>query len=72
MRPEDRDEASLWDMRRYARQCQELVAGLSLEDFLVDMVRQLAVERLIEVVGEAASRVSDEFRLRIPRSLGVR
>jgi uncharacterized protein with HEPN domain len=66
MRPEERDEASLWDMRRYAMVSQTLVAGISFEDFLVDPARRLAVERSVEIIGEAASRVSPGFRAAHP------
>jgi uncharacterized protein with HEPN domain len=31
-----------------------------------DRIRQLAVERLLEIIGEAANSLSEEFRLRHP------
>jgi len=66
MRPEERDEASLWDMRRYALQSNDLVTSVSFEDFLADPVRRLAVERSVEIIGEAAGRVSPDFRAAHP------
>ncbi|MHB8799510.1 MAG: HepT-like ribonuclease domain-containing protein [Thermoanaerobaculia bacterium] len=62
MRPEDRDAAYLWDMRDAARMARDLIAGMSLEAFLEDRRTQLAVERVLELVGEAARRVSIGLR----------
>ena len=54
----------LLDMLDYARQAQELVAGKQREAFQHDRVLQLALERVIEVIGEAANRISPEMRKR--------
>ncbi len=62
MRPEERDVAYLWDMRAAARTVRELVAGMNVEAFLADRRTQLAVERGLELVGEAARRVSMPLR----------
>ena len=62
MRPEERDVAYLWDMREAARTARDLVAGMELERFLADRRTQLAVERTLELVGEAARRVSTSLR----------
>lgn len=62
MRPEDRDAAYLWDMREAARTARDLVAGMDLDAFLADRRTQLAVERPLELVGEAARRVSEPLR----------
>jgi len=62
MPPEDRDLAYLWDMLEAARTVRELVAGVPREDYLTDRKLQLAVERAIEIIGEAARRVSESFR----------
>ncbi len=58
MRLEDRDPAYLWDMLEAARILRELTAGLSVAAYLADRRTQLAVERAIEILGEAARRVS--------------
>jgi uncharacterized protein with HEPN domain len=55
---EDRDPAYLWDMLEAARTLRELTAGLSVASYLEDRKTQLAVERVIEILGEAARRVS--------------
>jgi uncharacterized protein with HEPN domain len=62
MKPEDRDLALLWDMRRYGRQAHELVRRIAFERLDREAMRKLALERALEVVGEAARRVSPEFK----------
>ncbi|MFO7899133.1 MAG: DUF86 domain-containing protein [Planctomycetota bacterium] len=66
MRPEERDAAYLWDMLDAARTVQEFVAGKALDDYVADRQLQLAVERAIEIIGEAARRVSKDFRAAHP------
>jgi uncharacterized protein with HEPN domain len=41
---------------------QQIVGGVSRDEFLRNRTVQLAVERLLEVIGEAARRVSEAFR----------
>ncbi len=53
-------------MRKYAREVQQLVQGIEYEGFVEDWRLRRAVERCIEVVGEAAGRVSAEFRASHP------
>ncbi|MFO0838956.1 MAG: HepT-like ribonuclease domain-containing protein [Phycisphaerae bacterium] len=45
-----------------ARTVRRVVAGVSLETYLSGRTLQLAIERAIEIVGEAARFVSREFR----------
>lgn len=66
MRPEERDPAYLWDMLEHARFAVELTQEMSFRAFLSDRVKQLAMERVLEIVGEAARRVSEPFRLSHP------
>ena len=49
-------------MREAARTARDLVAGMSLQAFLEDRRTQLAAERALELVGEAARRISIGFR----------
>lgn len=62
MRPEERDAAYVWDMLNAARLARALVEGASREVYLGERMRQLALERALELVGEAARRVSDVFQ----------
>lgn len=45
-----------------ARSVRDFTTGLSLEDYLNDRKLQLAVERALEIIGEAARLVSAEFK----------
>lgn len=70
MRAEERDPAHLWDMLEAAQAIVEFTANLTLEEFLApgresEMTR-LAVERKLEILGEAAGRVSSRFRSEHP------
>ena len=67
MRPEDRDLALLWDMRKFARQAHEMVKRIAFERLDGDPIRKLALERALEVLGEAARRVSAEFQGQNPQ-----
>lgn len=62
MRPEDRDAAHLWDMLQAARDATAIVSGISMEEFRRDRVKMLALERSMELIGEAARGVSKSFR----------
>ncbi len=66
MRPEERDPAYLWDMIEVARAAVDYTENLTLDRFLAaDRERaivRLAVERQLEILGEAARRVSSQFR----------
>ncbi len=64
MKPENRDLALLWDMRQYGRQAYELVRRISFERLDDDSMRKLALERALEILGEAARRVSPDFQAR--------
>jgi uncharacterized protein with HEPN domain len=58
MADDDRDVALLHDMLRYAEEASQIVKGLSYERYVKDRLRVRALERTLEVVGEAARHVS--------------
>jgi uncharacterized protein with HEPN domain len=62
MRPEERDAAYVWDMLSAARLARGLLEGVAREAYLGDRMRQLALERALELLGEAARRVSAAFQ----------
>jgi len=62
MQPEERDPAYLWDMLQAAREVEDMLAGKDMNTFLGDKVLLRAVERSIEIIGEAARRVTTEFQ----------
>ena len=57
-----RDIASLVDILVAARLIQEFLTGVERGEFCEDALRQAAVVREFEIIGEAAKRVSDGFR----------
>ncbi len=59
MRSEDRDAAYLMDMLTAAEAVRRFVEGRQFADLLKDEMLRSAVERKIEIVGEAARRVSE-------------
>ena len=65
MRPPE-DQVLLGDMLDYARLAVAAAWGRSREDLAEDDVLAAALERFIEVVGEAASRVSSATQASLP------
>jgi uncharacterized protein with HEPN domain len=57
MRPEERDAAYLWDMLSAAREVRTMLQ-VSLAQFQAALIVMRATERCIEIIGEAARRVS--------------
>jgi len=66
MPPDDRDKAYLWDMLDAAMAIETFVTGASYEQYRVNRMMRGAVERHIEIIGEAARRISEETRQRHP------
>jgi uncharacterized protein with HEPN domain len=59
------DQERLADILEAAREAMALVAD-GRPTWEADRVRRLAVERLLEVIGEAARALSDDARARFP------
>ncbi len=66
MLADKRDAAYLWDMREAARDCLEFVSNATYDEFCADRMMHSAVERRLEILGEAAGRVSEAFQLSHP------
>jgi uncharacterized protein with HEPN domain len=62
MRPDVRDATWLMDMLKFARELVEFTSGVTREQYFRELMRRRAVERSSEILGEAAKRVSQEFR----------
>lgn len=58
MPPDVKDMARMWDMLDAARAITGFVKGKALEDLLSDRQLRNAVERNLEIIGEAARNVS--------------
>jgi uncharacterized protein with HEPN domain len=61
-----RDDAYFLDILIAARKVLRYTAGVSWEDFTGDNVLQDAVMRNLQIIGEAARKVSDESRAAHP------
>jgi len=62
-READKDDlAYVWDTLRYARETERFVRGRTFEEFERNAEFRLAVERTVEIVGEAARWITQEFQ----------
>jgi uncharacterized protein with HEPN domain len=71
------DRLSLKDMLTHAREAVELLGKSTRKDLHENRMMQLALTRLVEIVGEAANRVSPETKQRTselpwPEIVGMR
>ena len=62
MRPDSGDGSYLWDMQNYAERILRLAEPSTFDQFLADELLRTTIERYLEIVGEAATHVSPEFR----------
>jgi len=62
MQTEERDAAHLWDMLNAADNVSQFMQGVSFDNFMRERKLQAAVEREVEIIGEAARKVSESFR----------
>ncbi len=65
MKPLEQDAAHLWDMLDAARQAMAFSDELTFDQLLNDALTRYAIERTLEIIGEAARRVSPETRATI-------
>jgi uncharacterized protein with HEPN domain len=54
-------------MLDHAREAVEMVKGKTRADLDADRQLNLSLVRLVEVIGEAAARIPDDFRARYPQ-----
>jgi len=65
--PRDREDvALLWDMLQAARQISLFVADVTPAEYADNEMLQAAVERKLEIIGEAARGVSEDFKAAHP------
>lgn len=65
--PKPRDRQSLIDINTNIKLVKEFVAGISLEDLYEDVGRQYQVIHGLEIIGEAARRLSPATCATIPQ-----
>ena len=61
-----KDDARLLDILLACREVQEFIAGVSREEFKADRKLQSALCMKLEIIGEAARTVSDEYKTAHP------
>src|SRR3954454_9260796 len=64
--PKKSDAAYIQDMLTYARRAAERIRGLSRDDFDSTVAHQETVAYNLMIVGEAASKLSEETRAKYP------
>lgn len=62
MRPESGDASYLWDMLDAASAIRQFTIGKSFDDYTNDRLLRGAIERHIEIIGEAARSISQAYR----------
>lgn len=67
MRPESSDISYLWDMLDASMAIQQFLIGKTFTDYKTDRLLRGAVERHIEIIGEAARNVSADFQSKHPQ-----
>jgi len=66
-----RDSVRLRHMLDHAREAVAMAAGKTRDDLDLDRKLNLALVRLLEIVGEAAGKTTDEDRQKCPQSPGA-
>jgi uncharacterized protein with HEPN domain len=66
MPPEKGDAAHLWDMLDAALAVRDFTTGRTFHDYQHDRMLRRAVERSVEIIGEAAGRVSESLKAAHP------
>ena len=62
MQPDERDAAYLWDMLQACEEVESMLEDFDLAAFLHNRMLLRAIERDVELIGEAARRLSQAFR----------
>jgi uncharacterized protein with HEPN domain len=62
MEAQERNIAFLWDMREAALLVVKFLSGVTYATYESDKMLQSAVERQLEIIGEAAHQVTVEFQ----------
>jgi uncharacterized protein with HEPN domain len=57
----DRDKSYIFDMISYSQEIVDITNDENHTSFVNNRIKRLAVERLIEIIGEAANHVSKDI-----------
>ena len=63
---DESDAAFIWDMLRHAQIIVRMTQGMTKAAYVDDERTRFAIERLVEIIGEAAGDVSDTARALAP------
>ena len=56
----ERDKSYIYDMLNYSLEIIDIIKDETYHSFIQNRIKRLAVERLIEIIGEAANHISKE------------
>jgi len=56
----ERDKSYIYDMIKYCDEIMDIIKDESHYSFIGNRVKRLAIERLIEIIGEAANHISKD------------
>jgi len=62
MREHSRDHGRLEDILKYAQNVEQIISGISYEQFVADIRIYYSVMKNVEVIGEAANMLTRHFR----------
>ena len=62
MREHSRDRGRLEDILKYAQNVEQIISGISYEQFVADIRIYYSVMKNVEVIGEAANMLTRHFR----------
>jgi len=63
----ERELSYLVDMLQYSQEIVSIISGESYDSFILNRIKCLAIERLIEIIGEAANHVSASTQSSMPK-----
>lgn len=62
MPPDDRNPAYLWDIIEAAKDVQQFIKDVAWHEYVQNRMLKSAIERKLEIIGEASRRISETFR----------
>ena len=66
MSPEDRDLGYIWDIYDSCKELMEFINKIDYENYTRNKMLRYAVERKLEIIGEASNRINKEFQQQYP------
>ncbi len=57
----ERDKSYIYDILKYSQEIIDIVKDENHNSFVNNRIKRLAIERLIQIIGEAANHLSKDF-----------